>query len=574
MHPKDLQKLDRKKRKHNLASVCDLVEEIGAGGMGCVYLVKHPKGDTYALKTVKSDEKVDAEYLRRFEREGRLALRLKHPHILATHETGYLADEMPYMVTEYCPGGSLADRLADGGAVDPADALKWMRDTVDGLAYAWAEHRVIHRDIKPDNLLFDAEGEIKVADLGFAKRLSPDGTVLTDEGVTMGTPHYVSPEQAEAGRDVDFRADMYSLGATFYHALTGRTVFDGPTHTHIVMCHLKEEPVPPREIRRDLPVDLEIMLLRLLQKRPEDRFEDYGELAHAIARASIPVAGGGRSHGKRTPDSYAGSTVGEESGEYGAKELEHAAGVRLSRRREAPVPVWDGAAAALDVRDERLGRSWKTIVVVDTPAVWGRVWKDGVELPLRLYPASDHKADAYRISSRHGEIDRVNAEWCLRDLGSRNGTRVNSRRLEADESFRMCAPTAVEVGGVLSLRCMPLSSTLPEDILLDGRSFRPARWPALAIYRERNRPELSYVVLHERLEIGGGGGLRLAGRRLRSAGALWWLDGSFWWQPAAPGDVHGVAAAQSDLVALGETDEWTAAGMSMRLSKLSARDLK
>jgi serine/threonine-protein kinase len=201
-----------------------------------------------------------------------------------------------YIIMELAPGGTVLEKmLAYGGKLPASMVQRIMLESARGLAAA-AQLNIIHRDIKPENLMFSADGEVKIADLGLAKRLIPSnvtGTIraslaadqlsLKDEpGMLAGTPAYMAPEIAAQPDAVDTRADLYSLGITAFHMVTGRLPFIGKTPMEVIMKHVLDAPVDPREIESSVPKDLAEIILRLTQKRPEQRFQSAAELVKAL----------------------------------------------------------------------------------------------------------------------------------------------------------------------------------------------------------------------------------------------------------------------------------------------------
>jgi serine/threonine protein kinase len=224
----------------------------------------------------------------RFVQEARAAAALVHGNIVQIHEVGCL-DGIHFLVEEYVAGPSLKAWLDLRGPLDARQALAVLSDVGSALARA-AQQGVVHRDIKPENLLLTRNGEVKVADFGLA-RVREHDLGLTQEGTTLGTPLYMSPEQAE-GREVDPRSDLYSLGATVYHLLAGRPPFGGTTGVAVAMAHVRDPLVPLGTLRPDLPDSLVTIVDTLLAKRPDERYATPGDLMHAVGAAALPLAGG------------------------------------------------------------------------------------------------------------------------------------------------------------------------------------------------------------------------------------------------------------------------------------------
>jgi len=260
--------------------------ELGRGGMGVVYAAVHDEtGQRYALKALPPRVGVDSvEDRLRFAREAEVLARLRHPAIVPVHAAA-LEGPRPYIVQALLPGGSLAERLADGPLpVEEAVALGARLGR--GLAHAHARG-VLHRDLKPENVLFDELGAPRLVDFGLARaeRAEP----LTRSGTRMGSPSYMPPEQAE-GAPADARSDVYGLGAVLYHALTGRRPFQGASPLEVLEAVLKGRPEPPRAHRPDLPPAVEAVVLRAMARDPARRFAKADALADALEAAVRPAA--------------------------------------------------------------------------------------------------------------------------------------------------------------------------------------------------------------------------------------------------------------------------------------------
>ena len=240
-----------------------------------------------AVKILKPELADDATYLQRFEREAQAAASLVHANIVQIHDVGR-ADGLHYIVQEYVQGQNLRDWLARNGPPLLQPALSIMRQIAAALAKA-AEQGVIHRDIKPENIMITAAGEVKVADFGLARVLSDTdsaATALTQVGITMGTPLYMSPEQVE-GRPLDHRSDLYSFGVLCYHMLTGKPPFTGETALAVAVQHVKKPPAALEMLRPDLPPALCRVVHQMLAKDPEQRWRSCGELLRELYRIQV-----------------------------------------------------------------------------------------------------------------------------------------------------------------------------------------------------------------------------------------------------------------------------------------------
>jgi TolB-like protein/tetratricopeptide (TPR) repeat protein len=256
--------------------------EVGEGGMAVVFLAHDLRHDRPVAVKVLKPEVAALLGAERFLREIRIAAQLNHPHILALHDSGE-ADGLLYYVMPYVEGDSLRRRLARDGALPVAEALAIAAEAADALAYAHALG-VIHRDIKPENILL-SHGHAAIADFGIARALAGAGSALTTAGVSLGTPAYMSPEQAAGDPALDHRTDVYSLGCTLYEMLTGTPPYAGQSPQALMAKHLTE-PVPdPRTARPEVPAAAAAAVRRAMAKAARDRFGTAAELRAALGEA-------------------------------------------------------------------------------------------------------------------------------------------------------------------------------------------------------------------------------------------------------------------------------------------------
>jgi len=260
----------------------EILGELGRGGMGVVYRARQVQANReVALKMILGGDTAAADDRTRFRTEAVAVARLQHPHIVAVYDVGEHAGR-PFFSMELCPGGSLSRRLADT-QMSPTVAAELIRKIARGVEAAHAAG-VIHRDLKPGNILLTADGEPKVADFGCAKVSGPDGRSVTSTGAVIGTPSYMAPEQASGVARVAAPADVYALGAILYECLTGQPPFRGPSPMDVLMRVLTEDPTPPRELKPDIPRDLEFICTRCLEKNPTRRYQSASELASDLDR--------------------------------------------------------------------------------------------------------------------------------------------------------------------------------------------------------------------------------------------------------------------------------------------------
>lgn len=257
---------------------------LSKGGMGEVFLARQlSMGRNVALKILPAHLRGQKMRVQRFLKEIQTLARLDHPNIVMAHEAG--EDEgVLYLAMSYVPGDSLEKRLQDTGPMAELDALKLIDKLAGALDYAWREHHLLHRDIKPANILITAGGEVKLTDFGLAKCLD-DATELTMSGDIIGSPNYMSPEQVNNCMDLDCRSDMYSMGATLYHMLTGKLPFAGSSLMETLKKQINESLPDPRLERSEISEACIILLEIMLAKDRNDRHPDYPALRADIARA-------------------------------------------------------------------------------------------------------------------------------------------------------------------------------------------------------------------------------------------------------------------------------------------------
>lgn len=266
-----------------------ILRRLGRGGMADVYVALHQTLDRQvALKVLRRQLASDAGYVERFRREARAAAKLNHPNIVHVYEVGRSSDDH-YIAQELIDGGNLKDEVEKSGPLKPEVAIEVCRAVASALAAAHREG-ITHRDIKPENILQSLRGEIKVADFGLAR--VGTGNDLTQVGLTMGTPRYMSPEQVQ-GKTADPRSDLYSLGCTLYFLLSGRPPFDAEDALAIALQHMHETPIPLATARgrSDVPPWLLALISRLMSKSPSDRYADAGELLKAIEQSTGTPSG-------------------------------------------------------------------------------------------------------------------------------------------------------------------------------------------------------------------------------------------------------------------------------------------
>ena len=268
-----------------------LLQEIGAGGMGRVFKARHPPmARTVVIKIIKEQHATAPDAVNRFNREIKAIANLDHPNIVRAYHSGMYRGSQ-YLVMEYVEGEDLAQHARNHGALSVTKVVDYLIQAATGLAHAH-QQGIVHRDVKPGNLMLDADGRIRVLDLGLAKPVGilasdpNDATdAMTGDCDIVGTSAYMPPEQSQNTQDVDHRSDIYSLGCTLHYLLTCEPVYSGTTAIERIIAHRTEEPPCLRDSRDDVPPELEAVFHKMIAKRPDDRFQSMDDVIEALQQA-------------------------------------------------------------------------------------------------------------------------------------------------------------------------------------------------------------------------------------------------------------------------------------------------
>jgi len=373
-----------------------IMEEIGRGGMAIVYKAYHPTLDRYvAIKVMDAEMSKEQGFIERFKREARVIARLDNPHIVPV----YSYDEyqgQPYLVLKYIDGQTLRDRIKST-TLSTDEILEYVKSVGDGLQYAH-NRGILHRDIKPSNVLISSDGRTYLTDFGLAKIIK-EGISSTTGDVILGTPHYISPEQAKNSEHLDEGTDIYSFGVMIYEMVVGRVPYDAETPISVIEDHMFA-PVPlPTSIQPGLPQEIEQVLLKTLSKERSDRYDTVTNLVKAFQQAC-------KSDVNRTTGSTPIVKIG--------------AGV-------ASFLADNGKSIHLGTGKTVLGRNSSA---------------KNIHNDIDLTEFDVKKI----ISRRHALVQYQNGEFILYDLDSRNGTFVNDKKISPREPYILQSGDIVEFG--------------------------------------------------------------------------------------------------------------------------------
>ncbi|MFA7502858.1 MAG: protein kinase, partial [Anaerovoracaceae bacterium] len=313
-----------------LAGRYELSDKIGEGGMAVVFKAKDRLLNRHvAIKILKPEFTKDPVFIESFRRESQTAAGLVHPNIVNVYDVGKEGN-IYYIVMEYIDGKPLSELIRESGPLEPRRAATIAKQAASALAEAH-KHQLIHRDIKPHNILLTSDGVAKISDFGIAKALSTGTLAGSGKETVMGSVHYFSPEQARGGY-VDEKSDIYSLGIVLYEMLTGKVPFDGDTAVAVAVKHMNEEIVPPSVHNPDIPADLEDIVMRATSKLQINRYRSAEEMITALnfikySKPVAPLASAGGRNGASDP------SVAAQEGEGGAENADGAAGKKSKKAK-------------------------------------------------------------------------------------------------------------------------------------------------------------------------------------------------------------------------------------------------
>ena len=396
-----------------------LIDERGRGSFATVYIARDLEDNRiYAIKMMHAELSDDGELLARFQREAHILLNLSDPHIVRIMDYGDEA-HMHYIVMDYIDGQSLKYHMIAQGQMETLRALDYARQITEGLNTACLQG-VVHRDIKPQNILVNSKDMVKITDFGLAR--SQETVTLTQTNVFMGTAYYIAPEQAESGRAADTRSDLYSVAAVLFEMLTGHPPFEGETAMDIVIKHMNEHVPSICRIRPDLPTEMDVFMQKALAKSPVDRYATPQEFLAALEQVrerilSMPTGKyvlppGTHSREQRPGDAHSNSGTGYQP--------------RQEERREARVVLLSNG---------------QTIPLAGDLMVVGRQ-----DPTLGIFP--EITLSDKTVGRRHAYLRYQQGKYTVEDLNALNKTRLNGVILTPHEEHPLQDGDVIRFGSV------------------------------------------------------------------------------------------------------------------------------
>ncbi len=373
-----------------------LIDERGRGSFATVYVARDTKDNRiYAVKVMHIELSNDGDLLARFQREAHILLNLNDPHIVRVVDYGE-DNSMHFIVMDYVDGQNLKYYTLTNGPMEASRALNYAQQIAEGLDTAY-KHGVVHRDIKPQNILIDTKGVVKITDFGLAR--SRETVTLTQSNVFMGTAYYISPEQAESGRSADTRSDLYSIATVLFEMLAGHPPFEGDTAVDIVMKHMNEKVPSICRLRPELPADIDVFLQKAMAKSPNDRYGTPQEFIAALEQLQ-----------QRLPPMSAPPRAGELAAEL--KPDQKAGGGGSAKTTGSPqkyariIVLSNGQSILLDKELMVVGRQDPTL---------------GIFPEINLADKT--------VGRRHAYLRNQQGQFTVEDLNALNKTRLNGETL-------------------------------------------------------------------------------------------------------------------------------------------------
>jgi serine/threonine protein kinase len=398
----------------------EIVSKLGQGSMGSVYRAKQISMDrAVAIKVLSQQYSRNKQYVNRFLQEARAAAQLSHSNIVRAIDVGNVRD-LYYFVMEFVDGASLQDRLRKDEIFEEKEALDIIIQICAALKHSHS-HEIIHRDVKPDNILVDKNGQAKLCDLGLA-RAAAESTGITDHGTPLGTPYYMSCEQARGEKDLDARTDIYSLGATLYHLVTGKVPFEGDSGPVVMVKHLTEELIPASDRKPGLDPKICAVISRMMNKEPDNR-HDNAEQVEEDLRAI-------REHRSPPHTESILDTISIKDTKNKSTRVKHRQTTNLLDTKQKKGKKGEPKST----RKVRNKKSVRPVLTFLTGQEKGNSFpvSSGMTVVGRL-PDCDIQVKDIWFSRKHFIIHEDKDRFEIEDLGSMNGTRINGRAVQRAE---------------------------------------------------------------------------------------------------------------------------------------------
>ena len=429
----------------------ELVREVGRGAMGVVYEAHDTKLDRkVAIKALRPDLDVRPSTATRYEREARSCARVRHPHLIEIYEVGDV-DGRPYYVMPLLGGGPLSRVLREGARLSPQELCARMADVADAV-HALHEAQIVHRDIKPANIVVEDDGRFVLADFGLARRT--DVPALTQTGQSVGTPHYMSPEQVSGDKVVDARTDIYALGATLYEVLGERRAFDAPDLESLYGQILTKRPVDLKDLAPRVPEPAARVVMKCLEKDPADRYPTAGALAHDLRAA----AEGGDVRARR-PSPLVRFARSVQPLHIAAIVVVAALVWTMTRESDTPAPAQSETQVVFEIPREHLVEYFRALK------------EAGLEVQVRI------REPEVRRTTRMAPIQLVYPRGRVRleDL--------DRMRVDVTDAFDECSSLPTEDSG--SFRSAPAQKARPAPVTIATHASSSVRSCSHAAFRSR-----------------------------------------------------------------------------------------
>jgi serine/threonine protein kinase len=396
-----------------------LIDELGRGSFATVYIARDTKNNRiYAVKVMHVEFSDDGELLARFQREAHILLQLSDPHIVRIFDFGDESD-INYIVMDYIDGQNLKYHSLTHGSMETLRALDYAKQIAAGLDTAY-KHGVVHRDIKPQNIVINSQDVVKITDFGLAR--SRETVTLTQSNVFMGTAYYIPPEQAESGRSADIRSDLYSVSAVLFEMLTGRPPFEGETAVDIVIKHMNEKVPSICRIRLDLPPELDQFMQKAMAKSPADRYNTPKDFIAAIEQLQKRIQAIQPEHHASAERNFAAENAYEQQQGQEVPQVQ-AVAAQSKQEPERPRAKTDSEFVKSQSMPQKQARFY-VLASNQYIELTGELMVVGRQDPvLGIFP--EINLPDKTVGRRHAYVRNQQGQYTVEDLNALNKTRLN-----------------------------------------------------------------------------------------------------------------------------------------------------